>query len=406
MLPTCGSWMPCGHSKRNFRPLRCGCTSRPSAPSSSSCRQVPPASASAERCTRTRPGLERIRRRRGRNDPGGVVAASAWHATSLLLPGEARRYRQLILTVRSSFAEDHDVGVFSNETWRLADLGAKHALLLAGSGWGLMPEPIVRDDLASGRLVRLDLPEVRSGFYQSPGDLSYGQPAGSCRGMDDPTLYRVGAEVREPCRRDREGAPKLTCLSFGMGRPATADRVNITPSVTCPRSDTADVAPPGWRDPGGQTMRTLVRVFAGLPYQRSRQLGHDGIEAGFDTDFLPSDKVLEQLLGMSAHRGDAVGPELQSERRGLRADVKSSVTWVIALAAAGATPKASRLVVQRTPNAMPSAPSTICAKNPIKMKTKSWSGIVGTLPRQRPRSGLPRNSNDRRGGRAGHRAWR
>ena len=25
---------------------------------------------------------------------------------------------------------------------------------------------------------------------------------------------------------------------------------------------------------------------------------------------------------------------------------------------------------------MPSAPSTICAKNPIKMKTKSWSGIV------------------------------
>ena len=68
--------------------------------------------------------------------------------------------------MRSSFAEDHDVGVFSNETWRLADLGAKHALLLAGSGWGLMPEPVVRDDLASGRLVRLDLPEVRGGFYQ------------------------------------------------------------------------------------------------------------------------------------------------------------------------------------------------------------------------------------------------
>ena len=82
------------------------------------------------------------------------------------LPGEARRYRQLILTVRASFAEDHDVGVFGNETWRLADLGAKHALLLAGSGWGLMPEPVVRDDLASRQLVRLELPEVRGGFYQ------------------------------------------------------------------------------------------------------------------------------------------------------------------------------------------------------------------------------------------------
>jgi DNA-binding transcriptional LysR family regulator len=81
------------------------------------------------------------------------------------LPGEARRHRQLILTVRSMFIEDQDVGVFGNETWRLADLGAKYALIVAGSGWGLMPEPIVRDDLVSGRLVRLDLPEVRGGRY-------------------------------------------------------------------------------------------------------------------------------------------------------------------------------------------------------------------------------------------------
>jgi DNA-binding transcriptional LysR family regulator len=81
------------------------------------------------------------------------------------LPGEARRYRQLILTVRSPFTEGQDVGVLGAETWRLADLGAKHALLLAGSGWGLMPEPVVRDDLTAARLVRLDLPETRGGFY-------------------------------------------------------------------------------------------------------------------------------------------------------------------------------------------------------------------------------------------------
>jgi DNA-binding transcriptional LysR family regulator len=79
--------------------------------------------------------------------------------------GEARRHRQLILTVRSSFAEEQDVGVFGNESWRLSDLGAKHALLLAGSGWGFMPEPAVQDDLAAGRLVRLDLPDARGGFY-------------------------------------------------------------------------------------------------------------------------------------------------------------------------------------------------------------------------------------------------
>src|SRR5258708_38152737 len=81
-------------------------------------------------------------------------------------PGAARRPRQLILTVRASFAEGLDVGVFSADEWRLADLGAKHALLLAGTGWGNMPEPSVRADIAAGRLGRLRLPEGRSGRYQ------------------------------------------------------------------------------------------------------------------------------------------------------------------------------------------------------------------------------------------------
>jgi DNA-binding transcriptional LysR family regulator len=56
-------------------------------------------------------------------------------------------------------------GVFRHETWRLTDLGAKHALLVAGSGWGFMPEPAVHEDLAAGRLVTLDLPDARGAFY-------------------------------------------------------------------------------------------------------------------------------------------------------------------------------------------------------------------------------------------------
>jgi len=80
-------------------------------------------------------------------------------------PGAARSHRQLILTVRSSFTEGQDQGVVGTESWRLADLGAKHALLLAGIGWGNMPEPMVRSDLAAGRLARLDLPDWRGGFY-------------------------------------------------------------------------------------------------------------------------------------------------------------------------------------------------------------------------------------------------
>jgi DNA-binding transcriptional LysR family regulator len=47
----------------------------------------------------------------------------------------------------------------------LADLGAKHALLLAGIGWGAMPEPVVRSDIAAGRLIALDLPDWRAVSY-------------------------------------------------------------------------------------------------------------------------------------------------------------------------------------------------------------------------------------------------
>ncbi len=68
-----------------------------------------------------------------------------------------RAQTQLVLADRSTLTKGQDFGVLSQRTWRLGDLGAKHALLLAGLGWGNMPETMVRDDLASGRLVRLPI---------------------------------------------------------------------------------------------------------------------------------------------------------------------------------------------------------------------------------------------------------
>jgi DNA-binding transcriptional LysR family regulator len=68
---------------------------------------------------------------------------------------EAADHVQLVLTDRSSLTADRDLGVVSLKSWRLADLGAKHALLLAGLGWGSMPKFMVSDDLKRGRLVRL-----------------------------------------------------------------------------------------------------------------------------------------------------------------------------------------------------------------------------------------------------------
>jgi len=74
-------------------------------------------------------------------------------------PGVARRYRQLVLTDRSTLTEGADFGVFASRTWRLGDLAAKHALLLEGIGWGNMPRHMVEADLAAGRLVILPVPE-------------------------------------------------------------------------------------------------------------------------------------------------------------------------------------------------------------------------------------------------------
>jgi DNA-binding transcriptional LysR family regulator len=80
-------------------------------------------------------------------------------------PGAARDHVQLVLADRSVLTEGEDFGVIGVRSWRLADLGSKHALLVAGIGWGSMPEPMVRADLEAGRLKQLDLPEWSSSLY-------------------------------------------------------------------------------------------------------------------------------------------------------------------------------------------------------------------------------------------------
>jgi len=70
---------------------------------------------------------------------------------------EVARHVQLVLTDRSKLTEGRSYGVLSKQTWHLADLGAKHAFLRAGFGWGHMPLAMVKDDLDTGRLVRVKL---------------------------------------------------------------------------------------------------------------------------------------------------------------------------------------------------------------------------------------------------------
>lgn len=110
-----------------------------------------------------------------------IPVAAPTHPLALIKqpsPGVARAYTQLVLTDRSPLTEGRDFGVIASRSWRLADLGAKHALLLEGIGWGNMPREMVQDDLASGRLVELRLPDHRGGNYPLSALWRRDQPPG------------------------------------------------------------------------------------------------------------------------------------------------------------------------------------------------------------------------------------
>ena len=81
-------------------------------------------------------------------------------------PGAAREHVQLVIYDRSPLTKGKDFSVSASHTWRLADLDAKHMLLRAGIGWGMMPLARVRDDLAAGVLVELDVPDLAPFDYR------------------------------------------------------------------------------------------------------------------------------------------------------------------------------------------------------------------------------------------------
>jgi DNA-binding transcriptional LysR family regulator len=65
------------------------------------------------------------------------------------------KHVQLVLTDRTTLSAGREYSVLSPLTWRLADLGAKHAFLRAGLGWGHMPLHIVQADVDAGALVTI-----------------------------------------------------------------------------------------------------------------------------------------------------------------------------------------------------------------------------------------------------------
>src|SRR4029077_12495653 len=78
------------------------------------------------------------------------------------------KHTQIVLTDRSELSLGREFGVMSPSTWRLADLFAKHAFLVAGLGWGGMPLQTVAKDIAEGRLGELLVEDVPPGGLGLP----------------------------------------------------------------------------------------------------------------------------------------------------------------------------------------------------------------------------------------------
>ena len=100
------------------------------------------------------------------NATWAFVVSPTHPLASLKGPLQARvlaQHRQLVLTDRSELSRGKDFGVLSANNWRLADLGAKHAFLRAGLGWGGMPVGVVEADLASGALVKIRIEDIPEG---------------------------------------------------------------------------------------------------------------------------------------------------------------------------------------------------------------------------------------------------
>jgi DNA-binding transcriptional LysR family regulator len=105
-----------------------------------------------------------------------VVAAPDHPLASVrgtIAKSELAKHVQLVLTDRTSLSEGHEFGVMSPQTWRLADLFAKHAFLLNGLGWGGMPLHTVERDLSEGGLVELLLEDVTPGSMIMPMSAVY-----------------------------------------------------------------------------------------------------------------------------------------------------------------------------------------------------------------------------------------
>lgn len=92
--------------------------------------------------------------------PGHPLAQHS-SAGNLLAQRVLLNHIQIVLSDRSAGTKGRDFVVYTGRTWRVSELALKRDLLVAGFGWGYLPEHMIANDLAQGKLRRLHVEGVR-----------------------------------------------------------------------------------------------------------------------------------------------------------------------------------------------------------------------------------------------------
>jgi DNA-binding transcriptional LysR family regulator len=135
-----------------------------------------------------------------------------------LTSAELADHLQIVVPDPSLLTDGRDFGVLSPGTWRVSDNATKHALILAGVGWGNLPVWLVERDLAEGRLVRVAAAEFGQRgetFVRAYLAHRTDQPLGpAAKAFREALIRRCdGSSVRSSRRRDSPSPGKQRRLS-------------------------------------------------------------------------------------------------------------------------------------------------------------------------------------------------
>lgn len=107
---------------------------------------------------------------------------------------DVREEVQLVVTDASGLTQGKDFNVLSYKVWRVGDIATKHQLIRGGLGWGGLPAALIREDLASGRLVSLDIDAYETGDYPLYAIHKIANPPGPATAW---LIEALGARLRQ-----------------------------------------------------------------------------------------------------------------------------------------------------------------------------------------------------------------